>query len=119
MIIIAQIIFVLSVLGILFIIARKIPLILQYPRHSEEDISFLGELRRQWSGLKAKTGTDGFLHNVFFPKMEKTLRRIKIIVLKLDNFLAQKVDKLRTKIRKKKREEEETKKEDSADVAQR
>lgn len=119
MIIIAQIIFGLSVLGILFIIARKIPMILQYPRHSEENVSLKEEIQRQWDTLKTKTGTSGFLHNVFFPRIEKILRRAKILVLKLDNFLAQKTDKLRTKIRKKKREEEGKKEEDNADVAQR
>lgn len=105
MIVVAQIIFGLSILGILFIIVRRIPDILKFPRYSKEDVSFKEEIQRQWFTLKAKTGTSRFLHNVFFPKAEKILRKTKIILLKLDNFLARKVEKLRERMRKKKKEE--------------
>ncbi|MFZ5559429.1 MAG: hypothetical protein ACOZAL_01390 [Patescibacteria group bacterium] len=99
-ILIAQIIFIISVIGILVIILRKVPIILRYPRHPYEEISF-------WERIRQKASSSRFFHEVVIPKIEKILRKLKIILLKFDNFLARKVDKLRDKIRKKKEEEEE------------
>jgi hypothetical protein len=97
-IIIAQIIFALSILGILIIIFRKIPIILKYPRSAEE--KEMVDLREQWEKIKDETKITTFFHDSFIPGTEKFLRRIKIILLKFDNFLAKRVDKLRAKMKK-------------------
>lgn len=97
-IIIAQIVFALSILGILIIIFRKIPIILKYPR-SAEDKEMI-DLREQWEKIKNETKISTFFHDNFIPSTEKFLRRIKIILLKFDNFLARRVDKLRAKMKK-------------------
>jgi len=97
---ISQIIFIVSVIGILVIVLRKVPVILRYPRHPYEEVSL-------WEKIRQKASSSRFFHEVVIPKIEKILRKIKIIVLKFDNFLAKKVDRLRDRIRKKKQEEEE------------
>lgn len=104
MIIVAQIVFGLSVLGILFFIGRRIPDILKFPRYSEKENGFYEEVQEQWGKLKEKSKASEFLHDTIFPVTEKFLRRIKIVLLKLDNFLAKKANKLRHKIRKRKEE---------------
>jgi len=99
LIIAAQIIFGLSILGIIIIVFKKIPAILKLPRYSYEKTSDNGNLREQWDKIKEESGVSGFFHNVFFPKMEKFLRKIKIILLKFDNFLAKRVDNLRKRMK--------------------
>ena len=101
LIIIAQIIFALSILGILIIVFRKIPAILRYPRYSSKYTNN-GNLREQWDRIKERTGISGFFHDVLFPKTEKFLRKLKIILLKFDNFLARRMDKLRERMKRRK-----------------
>ena len=105
LIIVAQIILALSIIGILIIIFRKIPAILRYPRYSSKQISDNGNLKEQWDKIKQGTGISGFFHDVFFPGMEKFLRKLKIILLKFDNFLAKRVDNLRKRIKRRNNQE--------------
>jgi hypothetical protein len=93
MIIAAQIIFALSIIGILVIILRKIPIILRYPRQPFEEVSLAGILEK----LRSKITSNEFFHAMALPITEKLLRKIKIFVLKLDNFLAKLVSRLRHK----------------------
>jgi hypothetical protein len=91
MIITAQIVFFLSVIGILVIILRKIPIILRYPRQPFEEVSLAGVLEK----LRTKLTSNEFFHAMALPITEKMLRKIKIFVLRLDNFLAKLVSRLR------------------------
>jgi hypothetical protein len=91
MIIAAQIIFALSIIGILVIILRKIPIILRYPRQPFEEVSLSGVFEK----LKNRLTSNEFFHAMALPITEKVLRKIKIFVLKLDNFLAKLVSRLR------------------------
>jgi hypothetical protein len=91
MIIAAQIVFALSVIGILVIVLRKIPIILRYPRQPFEEVSLAGVLEK----IRTKLTSNEFFHTLALPVTEKMLRRIKIFVLKLDNFLAKLVSRLR------------------------
>lgn len=100
--VIAQIIFALSIIGILIISLKKIPAVLKYPRNSSKTVSIQTNLRNHWDKVKEETGISGFFHNTLFPKMEKFLRKIKIILLKFDNFLARRVDGLRKRMKRKK-----------------
>jgi len=100
LILIFQIIFGISIIGVLVIVFRKIPVILRYPRHPFEEISLLDK-------VKEKINSSNFFHEVFVHRTEKILRKIKIFILKIDNFLAKRVDRLRDKIKRKKEEEEE------------
>lgn len=104
MIIAAQIIFGLSILGILFIVFRKGPLILRYPRHIPGEILIFEKVRNQWKKIKAEAEASEFLHEIIIPGTEKFLRKTKNILLKLDNFLAKRADSLRARIRKRKKE---------------
>jgi len=90
-IIVSQIIFGLSIIGILVIILRKVPIILRYPRQPFEEVSLSGILER----IKGKITTNEFFHGTALPTTEKILRKIKVFVLKLDNFLAKLVNRLR------------------------
>jgi hypothetical protein len=100
LILIFQIIFGISIIGVLVIVFRKIPVILRYPRHPFEEVSLLDK-------VKEKINSSNFFHEVFVHRAEKILRKIKIFILKIDNFLAKRVDRLRDKIKRKKEEEEE------------
>lgn len=91
MIIVAQIIFGLSIIGILVIIIRKVPIILRYPRQPFEEVSISGIFEK----LKNRLTSNEFFHALALPITEKALRKIKIFVLKLDNFLAKRVSRLR------------------------
>jgi hypothetical protein len=88
-----QIIFIAGIIGILVIIFRKIPIILRYPREPFEEVSIVGLLER----VRQKITSNEFFHGIALPKTEKFLRKIKIFVLKLDNFLTKMVSKLRHK----------------------
>lgn len=50
--------------------------------------------------IKKKTSISKFWHEIIIPKIEKTLRKFKVIILKFDNFLAKKIDKMRKKIKR-------------------
>ena len=100
LIIIFQIIFILAVLGILFLIFRKIPALLEYPRQSEKGDVIYENIRKQIGKAKKKVESSEFLHETVIPKTEKFLRRTKIVLLKLDNFLAKRADRLREKIKR-------------------
>ena len=106
-IIIFQIIFWLSILGILFIVFRKIPSLLEHERTSSEKVLIYKNLQEQWKKVKEKAETSEFLHEVIIPKTEKALRKTKIILLKLDSFLAKRADRLRERVKKRKRENRE------------
>lgn len=103
MIIAFQIIFVLAVLGILFFIFRKIPALLEYPRRSEKGDVIYENIRKQLGKAKEKVEASEFLHETVIPRTEKFLRKSKIILLKLDNFLAKRANKLRERIKKRKK----------------
>jgi len=107
-IIIAQIIFALSIIGILVIVLRKVPIILRYPRHPFEEVSLSGILEK----LRSKITSNEFFHAMALPITEKMLRKIKIFVLKLDNFLAKLVGRLR---HRRKNIEEEIKNDNGGD----
>jgi len=102
-IIIFQIIFILAVLGILFFIFRKIPTLLEHPRRSEKGGVIYKNIHKQLGKAKEKVEASEFLHETVIPRTEKFLRKSKIILLKLDNFLAKRADKLREKIKKRKK----------------
>ena len=104
LIIISQAIFIAGVIGILVIVLRKIPMILRYPREPFEEVSISGILQK----AKTKLTSNEFFHAKVLPITEKILRKIKIFVLKLDNFLAKMVSGLRHR-RKNIEEEMETK----------
>ncbi|OGZ32824.1 MAG: hypothetical protein A2V69_03305 [Candidatus Portnoybacteria bacterium RBG_13_40_8] len=97
---ISQIVFAISIIGILVIVLRKVPVILRYPRHPFEETSLLER-------VKTKINSSNFFHEIFIHRTEKILRRIKIIVLKFDNFLARIVDRLRDRLKRRKEEEQE------------
>ncbi len=98
-----QIIFILGILGILLIIFRKIPTLLEYPRRTEKGDIIYENVRKQWKKVKDKAETSEFLHETVLPKTEKALRKTKVILLKLDNFLAKRADKLKERVKKRKK----------------
>jgi hypothetical protein len=91
MIIFSQIVFALSIIGILVILLRKVPMILRYPRQPFEEVSLAGIFDK----LKNRITSNEFVHAMALPITEKILRKIKIFVLKFDNFLAKLVSHLR------------------------
>jgi len=97
MIIIFQILLGLGVAGILILAFRKISVLLNYPRHPFEEISLKQKFLNKWQKIKERVNQSDSLHEKVIPHTEKTLRKLKVFILKLDNFLARIVDKLRHK----------------------
>ena len=95
-ILISKIVFALSLLGILFIIIRKIPLLSELSeRASVKKFSFKPVFNRV--GDTAKCFISGnFFQNIIIGNLEKSLRKLKILALKLDNLL----DKFLRKIKR-------------------
>lgn len=95
LIIISKIVFILSLLGVLFIIYRKLPAI---SRASEEPFtskfSFRKILARISSNFK-RFILSHFFQNIILGTLEKSLRKIKILVLKIDNITEKFIRKLR------------------------
>lgn len=106
-IIVFQIVFGLSILGILFIVFRKIPSLLEYERTGSEKVLIYKNLQERWKKVKEKAEASEFLHEAIILKTEKVLRKTKIILLKLDNFLAKRADRLKERVKKRKRENRE------------
>ncbi|MBD3282167.1 MAG: hypothetical protein GF387_00975 [Candidatus Portnoybacteria bacterium] len=107
---ISQIVLVLSIIGILFILIKKVPILLTYPRYTLEGKSFVKDIANKISRAKKSIKSNNFFDKILIPKTEKLLRKTKISLLKLDNFLSKRSDKLRNKIKKK---EEDKKEEDN------
>lgn len=101
MILVFQIILGLSVVGILVLAFRKIPVLLNYPRHAFEKISLRQKLYNRWQEIKKMATESDFLHSSAMPQTEKFLRKVKVFVLKLDNFLAKIVGHLRKRAKEK------------------
>ena len=94
-ILIAKIVFVLSLLGVLFIIIRKIPALTALPEESfVERFSFKVIIGFTTSALKGFTSSNLF-KNTLIGKTEKFLRKFKILILKLDNALARFIKRIR------------------------
>jgi hypothetical protein len=113
MVLIFQILLGLSIAGFLYLAFRKIPVLLNYPRHPFEEISLKQKIQDRVKKLKEQTGKNIFLHEAIIPKTEKSLRRFNLFVLKLHNLLTKTTSHLR---RKKQEKEEEKEQEDNNDL---
>ena len=102
MILMFKIILGVGIAGFLIMLFRKIPVLLNYPRHSFEEVSLKQRIQERINNFKERTGKSDFLHEAVMPKTEKFLRKFKILILKLDNFLA----KMVSRISRKKKEKE-------------
>jgi len=106
MILAFQIILGVGVAGFLVMIFRKVPVLLNYPRHPFEEVSLKQKIQDRIKNLKEKTSQSNFLHEAVFPNTEKFLRRFNIFVLKLHNLLTRISSRLRRKKQEKKESEE-------------
>ncbi len=100
-IIVSKIIFILSLAGLLFIVFRKLPKLSQLPERGPYTSRF--SLKSTIFGFKGNIRqfiASDFFQNTILGNLEKSLRKIKILILKIDN----RVDKI---IRRLKRRAEE------------
>ena len=103
MILVFQILLGVGIAGVLIMVFRKIPVLLNYPRHPFEEISLKQKIVNKFKKIKENANQSDVLHHAIIPKTEKFVRKSKIITLKIDNFLA----KIAGNIKKKKEEKEE------------
>ena len=103
MILVFQILLGVGIAGVLIAVFRKIPVLLNYPRHPFEEISLKEKIVNKFKKIKENANQSDVLHNAIIPKTEKLVRKSKIITLKIDNFLA----KIAGNLKKKKQEKEE------------
>jgi len=96
-ILISQIVFILSLLGALFIIARKLPALSRLPEEPlAERVSFKMIIR--WPGNVVKSFfSSNFFQNVLVADLEKSLRKFKIAALKIYNTVDKFIEKLKGK----------------------
>jgi hypothetical protein len=109
MILVFQILLGVGIAGFLIMAFRKIPVLLNYPRHPFEEVSLKQKIVNKFKQIKENANQSDVLHNAIIPKTEKFVRKSKIITLKIDNFLA----KIAGNLRKKKEEKEESEQEDN------
>jgi hypothetical protein len=103
MILLFQILLGVGIAGFLIMVFRKIPVLLNYPRHPFEEISLKQKIANKFKKIKESANQSKILHNAIIPKTEKFLRKSKVLTLKMDNFLA----KIAGHLKKKKQEKEE------------
>ena len=95
-IIVSKIIFILSLFGILFIVIRKLPALSRLPEESfVKRFSFKAIFAWPRNIIKQFISS-GFFQNVIIGGLEKSLRRFKIMTLKINNI----VDKFLRKIKR-------------------
>jgi hypothetical protein len=104
MVLVFQILLGVGIAGFLIVALRKIPVLLNYPRKSYEEISLRQKIRKRMETLKERTNKSNFMHESVIPKIEKPLRKFSVFVLKLHNFSS----KISSHLRKKKQEKEES-----------
>lgn len=104
MILFFQILLGVGIAGFLIMVFRKIPVLLNYPRHPFEEISLKQKVVNKFKKIKKNANQSNVLHNAIIPKTEKFLRKSKILTLKMDNFLA----KIAGNLKKKKQEKKES-----------
>lgn len=99
MIVIAsKIVFILSLLGILFIVGRKLSGLSRLPAERSLTRGFSLKAVFIWPGAVIKRLVfSGFFQDIIVGSLEKSLRKFKIMALKIDNIL----DKFLRKLKKK------------------
>jgi hypothetical protein len=102
MVLIFQILLGVGIAGFLFIAIKKIPVLLNYPRHSFEETSIKQRVQEKIQKLKHKTTQNIILREAIIPKTEKSLRKFNLFILKLHNLLT----KITGHLKKKKEEQE-------------
>ena len=86
---ISKIVFILSVLGILFIVSRKIPALSQLTESRGPAGHFSLKAVIFWPIDSIKRLISGkFFQEIILGNLEKYLRRLKIMILKMDNIIA-------------------------------
>ncbi len=94
--IISKIVFIASILGILFIVTRKLPALSRLPEEFfVKRFSFKAILALPGNIIKQFISSN-FFQNVIIGGLEKSLRKFKIMALKIDNI----VDKFLRKIKR-------------------
>lgn len=101
LVLIAQIIFIGSLLGMALIIFRKIPVLVSLPEVSQKKEGLLSQLRKKIGKISP---FKNFSYDLF---LQKILTRIRILILKIENFLLQRLQKLKQSSQKKKIEKED------------
>jgi hypothetical protein len=101
MVLVFQILLGVGIAGFLYIAIKKIPVLLNYPRHSFEEISLKQKFQEKIQRLKEKTSQNTILREAIIPKTEKSLRKFNLFVLKLHNLLT----KITSHLRKNKQKE--------------
>lgn len=94
MVIISKIIFILCLLGILFIIGKKLPVLSQLPEKSLIGRFSFRPVFSWFKKVKEKFISSNFFRDLLVG-LEKSLRKFKILVLKVDNLLEKFLKKLK------------------------
>ncbi len=101
MVLVFQILLGVGIAGFLYLAIRKIPVLLNYPRHPFEEVSIKQKIQEKIKKITAKTGETIFLHDAIIPKTEKFLRKFNLFIFKLHNLLT----KITSHLRKNKQDE--------------
>lgn len=89
-------IIILCLAGLFILILRKIPALVRLPESPEKELFKKGPF---WQEFFAKTKNIKYSHwrGLLFNLLEKAWRKVKILILKLDNFTARRIEKTREK----------------------
>lgn len=85
-IIISKIVFILSLLGILYIIVRKFPALSKLSEEPPDEKFFLKEASVRFENIIKRFVSGKFFQTSVLRNLEKSLRKFKIMTLKIHNF---------------------------------
>lgn len=94
-ILVSKIVFLLSLLGLLFIICRKLPSLSRLPEDSTGRRISISLILIGFKNIIRRIASSHFFQNVFLGNLEKSLRRFKIAALKADNIIDKFIRKLK------------------------
>jgi hypothetical protein len=97
----AVIVFFISIFGMGVIIIRKIPVLAHLPEVSQKKKGLLWQLRKK---IEKISPFKNFSYDLF---LQKFLTRMRILILKIENLLFQRAQKLKENFQKKKMEKED------------
>jgi hypothetical protein len=99
-ILVSKIVFILSLLGILFIIIRKLPALSQLPEEPLAERPSPKAIFTWFRDITKRLILSNFFQNIILGNLEKSLRKFKILALKIDNLL----DKFLRRVKRNSRE---------------
>ncbi len=94
-IIVSKIVFILSLLGVLFIVVRKLPALSKLPEETSAGKFSFKAIFTWFKNTYKQFILSNFFQKLIIGNLEKSLRKFKIMALKIDNIVDKFIRKLK------------------------